>query len=407
MKGALPLRRRLLYIGLMHLIVLVPLFAYLELWARYSAPPPPDGYMVGSRRFNHTLKPASQWLHDEWVALNPDWPEPYLHQYNAEGWLETYAPTKAKPGDVFRIFYVGDSFIEGTAPMPESVPSLVEAGLAAAPPRDDVRFEVINTGTPSYSPLIYYLVIRYKILDYDPDLVVVAVDMTDDFDDWKYRQTAIYDEDGAPFACPPRDATRDAFVDSRSGVVRATWLTRMQLALYERSAFFRSLQRAQTARLAPTPQMAEAAARAAGVYPRWAWCHDEWDATTQANVAKTFDVLRQTAALLEARGVRMMLTGVPHHQQYSSDPSGQTPPEFSARPHFELEALAAELGVPYLNSYVALEPVLAGTPQDAYYYRGDMHFNPRGYAAWARVHLDFLRDPRNRLLTSRANTQPD
>lgn len=86
----------------------------------------PDDYFERHWRFNHTWKPNGEQLHTEFVGDNPDFPDPYLHVYNAQGWLEDYDIALEKPAGIFRIFYVGDSFTEGTVPMDESVPSRVE-----------------------------------------------------------------------------------------------------------------------------------------------------------------------------------------------------------------------------------------------------------------------------------------
>ena len=310
----IPLRRKALYILAIHALVLVPLVVYLELVTWWLGGASQAGsYIVSSQRLNHTFKPNSEWLHQEWMNQDPEWREPYLHQYNSEGWIETYDVELSKPADVYRIFYVGDSFVEGTAPMSDSLPSLVETGLGREARRrgSALRYEVINTGTSSYSPLLYYLLIQFKLLDYDPDLIVINVDMTDDFDDWKYRRTAIFDEAGRPLASPPRDVARDIFVDTRDGVVRATWLTRTQLLLAEHSNFFRYLQHA-LAGASPrnTPDSTAATSSAdADIYPRWAWCQDEWDAMTQENVGQTFDTLRADRLALARGGRRVDVDG--------------------------------------------------------------------------------------------------
>ena len=106
----------------------------------------------------------------------------YLHlQY--PGMVRKLRRQKNKAPDTFRIFYLGDSFTEGTAPMDQSVPSRVEQTLNDLVQNSSLNFEVINTGTTSYSPTIFYILARYVLTDYDPDLIVVNVDMTDDFDD--------------------------------------------------------------------------------------------------------------------------------------------------------------------------------------------------------------------------------
>jgi hypothetical protein len=45
-----------------------------------------------------------------------------------------------------------------------------------------------------------------------------------------------------------------------------------------------------------------------------------------------------------------------------------------------------------------LKSALVGSQQDEFYYRNDMHFNPRGYRLWAKLHLDLLEDPSNQLI---------
>src|SRR5262245_14779818 len=129
--------------------------------------------VVAIYRVNHTWTPNSKKVHDAWIKANPDFPEPYTHTYNRQGWISDHDIERAKPPQTYRIFYVGDSFTEGTVPMSQSVPSVVERELNERARGGPWRFEVINTGTLSYSPSIYYVLVRYVLMDYAPDLVVV------------------------------------------------------------------------------------------------------------------------------------------------------------------------------------------------------------------------------------------
>lgn len=353
----------------------------------------PAGAIVDSWRFHHTWRPGGTSLHREWAAANPEFPTPYRHVYNAQGWIERYDVSPEKPPDTVRVFYVGDSFVEGTVPMEESLPSLVESRLAELARGSGLRFEVINTGTSSYSPTLFYVLTRHRILDYAPDLIVAHVDMTDDFDEWKYRQTALTDDEGNPSAVPPRSAYLGDWVDTPGGAVPATFGMRVQLFLYRHSHFYRALLSRRA-----TPESPGAARARGGLYPRWGWCAGTWDATTRQVVEGLCDVLRRLAALCRENGVKLALTSVPHYPQYASGPDGTGPPLWSARPHRRIARLAREIGVPYLDSFGALAPSVRGTPHEAYYYRGDMHMNPRGYRVWARAQLEFLIDPGNGLL---------
>ena len=52
----------------------------------------------------------------------------------------------------------------------------------------------------------------------------------------------------------------------------------------------------------------------------------------------------------------------------------------------------------YLDSHAALALSINGTEQPRYYYRGNMHFNPRGFALWAQAHIDAFATPELELL---------
>ena len=114
---------------------------------------------------------------------------------------DSYDIKKTKPDNTYRIFYIGDSFTEGTVGMKQSVPSIVEKSLNSK--NSDTKFEVINTGTASYSPSIFYILVRYYLSEYSPDLLVLNVDMTDMYDDFRYRQVMQLGKDGAPYAIHP------------------------------------------------------------------------------------------------------------------------------------------------------------------------------------------------------------
>lgn len=392
--------RRLLVLAAANLVLLALALAALELVASRFVERP-EANLVSSFRLNHVWKPNSRLVHREWVRNNPRFPKPYVHTYNAQGWLDDEDVPREKPPGTFRIFYVGDSFVEGTAPMGASMPSRVERGLNERARGTGVRFQVVNTGTLSYSPLIAYVLIRYVLLDYQPDLVVVNVDMTDDYDDWKYARTAIWDEDGNPWAVPPRDVLASPFIETARGAVRATPLTRLQFFLYRHSYVYNLLLGWRGA--SPTRDAAPlAAARPASgddaLYPRWAWCQEEWDAATARNAGRTLDVLGRIARLAEAEGVPLVFTSTPHYEQYAGADDGTGPPAWSDRPHREVARVAREHGVPYLDAFAALAPRVRGTPRMRWYYAGNMHFNPDGYALWAEAQLAFLTDPRHGLL---------
>jgi hypothetical protein len=125
---------------------------------------------------------------------------PFTRKVNAQGFIMEREVVQQKPERSYRIAYVGDSFTEGTCPEVDSIPAIVERSLRVLG-YDGV--EVINAGTPSYAPTLYYFLLKTKLLAYHPDLLVVNVDMTDVFDDSLYSATLRADSNGDPVACPP------------------------------------------------------------------------------------------------------------------------------------------------------------------------------------------------------------
>jgi hypothetical protein len=85
----------------------------------------------------------------------------------------------------------------------------------------------------------------------------------------------------------------------------------------------------------------------------------------------------------------LMVTAVPHWKQFPRG-AGQSP-EWSARPHREVEKAVRARGATYFDSLAPLAAAVSASDQPRYYYRDDMHFNPRGNALWAQVHIDVLR----------------
>jgi hypothetical protein len=362
----------------------------------------PSWHIESNYRIHHRWKPNSKHVESNIIKIDPDFPEPFTYVFNNQGWLESYDIAKKKSKKTYRIFYVGDSFTEGFCPMDKSVASIVEQHLNQQANDRDITFEVINTGTPSYSPVIFYVLVRYYIMQYSPDLIVANVDMTDDFDDWKYSQNMIRDDAGNPFALPPRKLYKADFIDTVQGAVKATLWRRLELYLFQNSHIYSLITKLRKRKLQTAPQgmgtKPEPDKEMAQVYQRWAWCQEKWDNETEENVANTLDNLRRLARFCDDKGVKLMLTAVPHYWQYAGSSDGSGEPSWSSRPHYAIAELAKEMKVPYLNSYKTLKPFIPGTPQKKYYYAGDMHLNPRGNAIWARAHIQFLTDKEHALL---------
>ena len=106
-----------------------------------------------------------------------------------------------RPAGVFRILMLGDSFVEGRGlTLEQTVAKQVEGMLNHAPCAQ--RFEVINGGVSSYSPILEYLFLERVGLPLDPHLVVLNFDMTDVHDDLVRTGLARLSAQGLPLAVP-------------------------------------------------------------------------------------------------------------------------------------------------------------------------------------------------------------
>jgi hypothetical protein len=305
----------------------------------------------------------------------------FFDHTNAQGWTERHDVARIKAQDVYRIFYVGDSQVNALVAPGDKMADIVEEKLARRYAGTGRRIEVVNTGTSSYSTMIYYLLVKHELLEYSPDLVVINVDMTDVPNDYSYQAAAVIDRSGTLVALDPKAqpfVTMTPFGPVERS--RAEWL---RAIIGQHSALARFVDEAVRGLLpAPPPPKLRDVARQ--VKDRSAdWLSWEWTPEIESNVAVSMRYLGMTIDLLHEHGVRVVVTGVPHHSQFTG--------VASHRPHAVLAATAARHGAAYLDSYEALRPSVAHTAADLFYWSFDpTHFNRAGNALWARVQLAFL-----------------
>ena len=85
-----------------------------------------------------------------------------------------------KPDSVYRIIALGDSFTEGDgAPADSAWPKLLEQQLLL----DGMSVEVFNAGVCGSDPFHELMLLKYRLLDYQPDLVIVTIAMQDLLED--------------------------------------------------------------------------------------------------------------------------------------------------------------------------------------------------------------------------------
>ncbi len=306
----------------------------------------------------------------------------YLLQTNRQRWPEAADVEPHKPAGTFRIFYVGDSNTLGPLEARDKMVEIVGVELNRRSPAD-IHFEVINTGTTSYSFLQYMLIVKTQLVNYAPDLVVFNIDMTDLANHYFYRQFVERDAVGDVTGIHPTKPR--TYRQGPKGYTVRRLHPALYRALVDHSAVF------DLADYVVSRTVLDDGVATYEAHETSSWLDREWSPETEREVWNAFDILTEAFVILRSRGVKIMLTGVPHYPQFSG--------EWSARPHAELRRLAEKEGVPFLDSYRALETAVRGTPVERYYWATDpTHLNRAGNRLWADAQLAFLLEPLNHLL---------
>jgi hypothetical protein len=135
---------------------------------------------VGLRVSGITYPVFDAYDHDRAIALKPD-KEGWYHgegkaylKINSLGYRDI-EHRKQKPPGVFRIAVLGDSFTEARqVDIAATFWKRLEAHLQGRPEFSNRRVEVLNFGIGGYGPTQEFLTLKKHVLDFSPDLVILA-----------------------------------------------------------------------------------------------------------------------------------------------------------------------------------------------------------------------------------------
>ena len=258
---------------------------------------------------------------------------------------------------------------------------IVERELNRIYEDQDINFEVINTGSSSYSFLLYYLLIKTQLLNYDPDLIMVNIDMTDVANDAAYRRLMVMDSSGEVVAIPAETSQR--YILTPQGYSKVDLHFTLPRALVRHSDFFYLIDLCIRKISLKRTKLVE--------HKEANWLETTWSSTITENVTESIKVLASTVKLLHSYDVTMAFTGVPHFPQYIG--------MWSVKPHNVLAEISQNTKVAYLNSYQVLRDEIFGSKLSDYYWDSDgTHFNRDGNRIWAKAQLDFLLNTNNHLI---------
>lgn len=375
------LKKRILFSGL---IVLFFLFV-LEMGARmafFFNHPEDDRTFITNKP---VIEPDSM-LEHRWVANNTS---VYYGRgiadtlvTNEQHWVENYSIEKNKPKNFFRIFYLGDSNTECVVNSRDKMVEIVESKLNAIYKDQEIHFEVINTGTSSYSIMMYYLIIKNIILSYSPDMVIINVDMTDVPNDKVYKPYTDFDLDSLPVRIKNEGQFKDIKL-TPTGSITKTSSEKIYSFLKEESYFIKYYD----SFLAKVRDKMISMQKKSGIFKESNesanWLSHEYNEGIKKNIKFSMHVLGKAIELLKSEKIPVIVTGVPHYPQYTG--------EWSNQPHSVINETTIAHGGLFLNTYVSILDSVKSAPADKYYWATDpTHFNIAGNSLWAKVYVNYL-----------------
>lgn len=293
-----------------------------------------------------------------------------------------------KPEGTKRVLLLGDSFTEGNGveakdAFPARLQALVDAaGLST-------RWEVLNAGEGSYSPLLEYLLLEKQLTDLEPDSVILNLDLSDVYDDIQYTKFATFDASGKPVAVRGEPERKPG-----PWYVEATYS--LKDFLKEHTRLYNFSRR----RVAPL-LMARPDASGDVRVDKYAMIRDGYDHGNGSDWSLTFGYIERIRDLLAVRGIPLWLTVYPYAHQISPREwhdgrvfwSFEQNRVYTTAPQKQVEELGRSRGIPVINM---TDDFLERSKKEfPLYFAYDGHFLPAGHAVAAeaifRELLPFLR----------------
>jgi hypothetical protein len=308
---------------------------------------------------------------------------------------------RAKPAGTYRILVLGDSMVEALqVPLEAQFPRLLEAAVGRWARE---RVEVVNFGVSGNGPAQYHRLLEQEAFAYEPDLVIVAVTLMNDF---RNDVAALERDPSKPYYrlagdelvyVPPADSPASR---GRQEKIRpAVWLKTM----VKDSTFARSfIDRIQKFRASHhvTAWGGDGKPATLPVTSDWnVFLADPprpWDEA----YAVTLRLLAESARLTRSRGARFLLVLVPPkavvEDNLDAALRAEGYPEAShftwdvERPTRAIDAMARAHDIPVLDLGPALRADWAASHVSCSWAH-DGHWSPRGHALAAREIDAYLR----------------
>ena len=300
---------------------------------------------------------------------------------NPQGYRGPERPRR-KPAGVKRVWLLGDSFTFGKGVSDADCYSAVlEEHLNAG--RASKAYEVLNGGVISYAPFVEYLDLEQHAFAFEPDIVVLAFDLSDLWQEVGYRSVARFGADGTPLAVDGRQPTDGAALTARVErcLRRRSYFWAWALARLDEWEWYRGRERTFVSGAGAPSLLLEYTLR-------------EDQAPYAAQWAAVEDSLTRVASACRRHGAAFVLVTYPWGYQVNASewplgrrdwgiPEGIVAGQPGAR---RLAAFAARERVPFWDMTDDFRRATSGP----LYFRQDMHWTPAGHRVAAESLHAFL-----------------
>jgi lysophospholipase L1-like esterase len=357
------------------------------------------GYFLIAKNEVHTQKLPDDYVHHKYA---PNVTQRGYHpvdfdvgiRINNIGFRGEDVNLEKEPG-VSRIVMLGDSFTFGAGVRDdETFSAVLEEILNAS---GTGKFEVLNLGVESYSPVLEYILLKRNIDRLDPGIVIMNLDMSDIMNEFVYRKQASIGTGGEPEA-----------VDGREDYARSREGTGAKIEKWIYSHMFITtalleMLRAKTNRSATVEDVNVQT----GIERKWELILEHTlDGREPENLREMYgmveDSILRTKQLCDSHGCEFILAIYPWGYQVSDSewvsgregwlPEGTMVADTSDRTVEELESFARKNGISFINAFPDFRSYSGDGPL---YFQYDIHWTPEGHKVMAETIAEHLLDDKS------------
>ena len=299
---------------------------------------------------------------------------------NFDGFVDAEYSEEA-PENTIRIAVIGDSFVEALqVPLNETFHKIAEDKLNTEFGNKSANFEVLSFGVSNFGTVQEYILLKEKVLKYNPDVVVLMIfpgndvaGNSDEIDPNTARPYFETTESGELVKNSNGDIITKKFEPLKRGLVSET-ASKSKLAVF----LYNSIRRIQ---LADSTSVNEIADYTDGVYIFTPNQSTEWKVAWNI----TENILVEMKNLSEESGAEFIVIGIPHPLQVQEEFSHKDVAGFDQNyPDKILQAMLERNNVSYVISTDELA-TYHNLYNETLFFPKDGHFTEHGHEAMADI----------------------